>query len=208
MAKEERERRPRRQLIVKLIIALVVVVGVALAGVRIGAEFAKEPDPVITAELIGQQLTSAQELVSVDYRYTNMGKYENRLDFYGWPVPFTSKSFIVSYDGIIKAGVDLNQVKVNVNEAVKAVTVTLPESKIVSHEIPEDTIEVFDENDNLFNHITIDDYTGFALDQKAAVEQKAIDNGLLTAASEQAREAVETLLRLMPGMDKYTLAVK
>ena len=207
MAKEERERRPRRQLIVRLIIALVVVVGVALAGVRIGAEFAKEPDPVITAELIGQQLTSAQELVSVDYRYTNMGKYENRLDFYGWPVPFTSKSFIVSYDGIIKAGVDLSQVRVNVNEAVKAVTVTLPESKIVSHEIPEDTIEVFDENDNLFNHITIDDYTGFAHDQKAAVEQKAIDNGLLTAASEQAREAVETLLRLLPGMDKYTLTV-
>ncbi len=207
MAKEERERRPRRQLIVRLIIALVVVAGVALAGVRIGAEFAKEPDPVITAELIGQQLTSAQELVSVDYRYTNMGKYENRLDFYGWPVPFTSKSFIVSYDGIIKAGVDLSQVRVNVNETVKAVTVTLPESKIVSHEIPEDTIEVFDENDNLFNHITIDDYTGFAHDQKAAVEQKAIDNGLLTAASEQAREAVETLLRLLPGMDKYTLTV-
>ena len=37
------------------------------------------------------------------YYYTNMGRFENQVDFYGWKVPFTTKSFIVSYDGVIKA---------------------------------------------------------------------------------------------------------
>ncbi len=208
MAKEEREHRSRKSWIIKLVVALVVVAGVALAGVRIGAELAKEPEPVITSELLGQQLQSVQELVSVDYRYTNMGKFENQLDFYGWHVPFTGKSFIISYDGIIKAGVDLGQAKVDVNELTKAVTVTLPESAILSHEIPESSIQVFNEKDGLFNPITIDDYTGFTRDQKAAVEQKAIDNGLLTAASQRAGDTVKSLLELIPGMDRYTLAVK
>lgn len=208
MAKQETERKPRVSWKAKLIVALVVIVGVALAGVRIGAELGKEPEPEITSDLIGQQLRAVQELVSVDYHYTNMGKFENKIDFYGWAVPFTGKSFIVSYDGIIKAGVDLSQAKADVNELTKTVTVTLPESQIISHEIPEDSIEIFDESDNIFNHITIEDYTGFTRDQKTEVEGKAIENGLLTAASERAREAVEALLTLMPGMDGYTLTVK
>ena len=61
----------------------------------------------ITADLLDQQLREVSDLVTVEYRYTNMGKFENTLDFYGWEVPFTTKSFIVSYDGVIRAGVDL-----------------------------------------------------------------------------------------------------
>ena len=208
MAKEESGRGSRLSLKVKILLGIVAVVAVGAVGLLIGMNFGKEPEPVITADLIGQQLQDAQELVSVDYRYTNMGKFENQLDFYGWNVPFTDKSFIVSYDGIIKAGVDLSQVKPEVNEVTKTVTVTLPESRIISHEIPESSIQVFNEKDGLFTPITIEDYTGFTQDQKGTVEQKAIDNGLLTAASQRAREAVSSLLSLMPGMDKYTLTVK
>ena len=88
----------------------------------------------------------------------------------------TTKSFIVSYDGVIKAGVDLDRLQVTVGD--EEITVTLPESRIISHEIPEDSLEVFDESDNLFNHITIEDYTAFTRDQKSAMEQRAVDGGL------------------------------
>ena len=146
-----------------------------------------------------------QELVSVEYHYTNMGKFENQVDFYGWKVPFTTKSFLVSYDGEIKAGVDLSGAVVEVDgETVK---VTLPAAEILSHEIPEDSIEVFDESHNIFNPIKIKDYTGFTQSEKLAVEQRAEENGLLSAADEKARAAVESLLTLLPGMDGYALTV-
>ena len=167
----------------------------------------REQQPTITSDLLGQQLRSVQELVSVEYHYTNMGKFENQLDFYGWKVPFTTKSFLVSYDGVIKAGVDLSGAEVDVDELRKAVTITLPESKILSHEIPEDSLQVFDETRNIFNPITIEDYTGFTKDQKAEVEQKAIDEGLLTDAAEKARGAVETFVSLLPGSDTYTWTI-
>ena len=142
------------------------------------------------------------------YYYTNMGRFENQVDFYGWKVPFTTKSFIISYDGVIKAGVDLTKVSIPVDEAAKTVSVTLPGSQILSHEIPEDSLEVFDESDNIFNRITIEDYAGFTKDQKALMEQRAIDNGLLTGADEKARDAVSAFLSLLPDMEAYTLTVQ
>ena len=208
----ELERKPRLRLRTKLlltVLALLLVGGLVMAAFLCGlSRGGREAEPVITGDLLGEHLRSAQELVTVAYYYTSMGRFENQVDFYGWKVPFTAKSFIVSYDGVIKAGVDLSQVQVEVDEIRQAVTVRLPGSRILSHEIPEDSIEVFDESDNLFNRITIEDYTGFTLDQKKAMEQRAEDNGLLTSADEKARTAVESLLTLMPGMESYTLTVE
>ena len=102
---------------------------------------------------------------------------------------------------------DLSKAAVEVDEAGRRITVTLPDSRILSHEIPEDSIEVFDESDNVFNRISITDYTSFTGDQKKIVEQRAADNGLLTGADEKAAEAVDALLRHMPGVEDYTLEV-
>ena len=190
-------------------LALAVLCGAALAAFLYGvAKGAEEEPPVVTSDLLGEQLRSVQELTTVAYYYTNMGRFENQVDFYGWKVPFTTKSFIVSYDGVIKAGVNLEDVSVEVNEESKTVTVTLPGSKILSHEIPEDSLEIFDESDNIFNRISIEDYAGFTKDQKDKMEQRAIDNGLLTSANEKARAAVTSFLSLLPEMEVYTLTVK
>ena len=190
-------------------LALAVLCGAALAAFLYGvAKGAEEEPPVVTSDLLGEQLRSVQELTTVAYYFTNMGRFENQVDFYGWKVPFTTKSFIVSYDGVIKAGMNLEEVSVEVDEESKTVTVTLPESKILSHEIPEDSLEVFDESDNIFNRISIEDYAGFTKDQKDKMEQRAIDNGLLTSANEKARAAVTSFLSLLPEMEVYTLTVK
>lgn len=202
MARSE-QRKPRKWLLLKLAAACIVLCAMFLFGMRAAG---REKSPEITSDLLGEQLRTVQELVSVEYHYTNMGKFENQVDFYGWKVPFTTKSFLVSYDGEIKAGVDLSGAEVGVNG--EAVTVTLPAAEILSHEIPEDSIEVFDESHNIFNPIKIEDYTGFTQSEKRAVEQRAEEHGLLTSADEKARAAVESLLKLLPGMEGYTLTVR
>ena len=193
--------------ILLILLTLLLICGAVLAAFLCGLRQASQAaEPQITGDLLASQLRSVQELVTVSYYYTNMGRFENQVDFYGWKVPFTTKSFIVSYDGVIKAGVDLEKLQVSIGDG--EVTVTLPESRIISHEIPEDSLEVFDESDNLFNHITIEDYTAFTRDQKSAMEQRAVDGGLLDRANQEARTAVDSLLRIMPGLEEYTLTVK
>ena len=205
------ETKPRRMglkmKILLILLTLLLICGAVLAAFLCGLRQASQAaEPQITGDLLASRLRSVQELVTVSYYYTNMGRFENQVDFYGWKVPFTTKSFIVSYDGVIKAGVDLEQLQVSIGGG--EVTVTLPESRIISHEIPEDSLEVFDESDNLFNHITIEDYTAFTRDQKDAMEQRAVDSGLLDRAGQEARMVVDSLLRLMPEAEAYTLTVK
>ena len=205
------ETKPRRMglkmKILLILLTLLLICGAVLAAFLCGLRQASQAaEPQITGDLLASRLRSVQELVTVSYYYTNMGRFENQVDFYGWKVPFTTKSFIVSYDGVIKAGVDLEKLQVSIGGG--EVTVTQPESRIISHEIPEDSLEVFDESDNLFNHITIEDYTAFTRDQKSAMEQRAVDGGLLDRANQEARTAVDSLLRIMPGLEEYTLTVK
>lgn len=171
-----------------------------------------EGTPEITSQRIGEELNSLRELVTKEYLYTNADQYENRsqVTIRNWDIdiPLTGKSFLLAYDGRIKAGVDLSRAQVEVDGDRETVTVTLPASEIVSHEIFEDDIRVFNERDSLFNKITIDNYNEFVSEQKEIMEQKAVDMGLLTGASQEARESLRAFLELMPGMDGYRLEIR
>ena len=182
-----------------------------------------EAEPVITSDTVVERLNSLGELVTVEYLYTNADKYENQnqVSVHKWSInlPFTTKSFLVSYDGFIKAGVlaydgrikagvDLKDIRIEVEEKSRRVTVILPKSKITSREIFEDNIRVFDERDSVFNKITIENYNDFVASQKDSMEQRAIELGLLSSADNNAKNVVRTFLALIPGMDTYALTVK
>lgn len=152
----------------------------------------KKSEPVLSNSVLEQKLQTINELATVSYQYTNMGKFEEQTDFYGWKVPLTKKSFIVAYDGMIKAGVDMSESTVTSNQ--NTIEITLPKAKILSHSIDDHSIEVFDETKNIFNPISLTDYTGFSIDQKGKMEEKAIQSGLLEQAEKQAEEAITQLL--------------
>ena len=88
----------------------------------------------------------------------------------------------------------MTEVKVDVDQSVKTVTVTLPQAEILSHEIDEDSVKIYDEKTSIFNAFTIEDYTSFYADQKKTVEKKARDKGLMSEAQTQAENAVRQLL--------------
>ena len=159
----------------------------------------------IDAVVLQNQLTEIRELATVTYAYTNMAQFESSSDFYGVKVPFTTKSFILTYDGTIKAGVDLDGAAVDISGTT--VTVTLPEARILSHEIDEGSVEVFDEKTTLFNPITLEDFTSFQADQKAAMEERALSRGLLEEARSKAVSSVKQLLAAaLP--DTYTVEIR
>ncbi|WP_130863319.1 DUF4230 domain-containing protein [Bacilliculturomica massiliensis] len=154
--------------------------------------------PKITSDLVSSRIEEISELAVTEYRYTNVGKFENRLDFYGWEVPLTMKRFIISYDGTIKAGVDMSQATVKV-AANGDISVTLPQAAILSHEIDLESITVFDETKNIFNPIQITDYVDFSKDQQASSENEAVEKGLLAEAQGKAEEVVTQWLAALYG---------
>lgn len=170
---------------------LLVVVCLCFGAGVLWAARSKAP-PEIDADLLTNRVQQAQELVTVKYFYTNMGKFEESSNFYGWRIPFSSKSFIVSYDGKISAGVDLGRASVKKEGA--QVVVTLPQPEILSHEIDQESLKVYDESRNIFNQISVEDYAQFSVDQQQVMEQKALEGGLLEEAKGAAERALTGLL--------------
>lgn len=185
---------------IKQIVFVVIVAAISLTvGSFIGG---KQSKPEITSDLITQQLRSASELTTLEYLYTNIGKFENNIDFNGWNIPLTTKEFVLSYDGVIKAGIDLEALEVKVEG--QKIMVTLPQATITSHIIDEKSIQLFNESKNIFNQISVQDYVDFT---KVLKEEKELDletKGLLEQAQEKSKEVLTTLIDTLTDHE-YTI---
>lgn len=189
-----------------LVAGVVLCIVIGIAGF-IGGRASSRP-PEVTAPdpiVLESQLTEIAELATVSYHYTNMSQFESSNNFYGVKIPFTTKRFILSYDGEIKGGVDLSKAAVEVSGTT--VRVTLPETEILSHEIDQDTLEVFDEKTSIFNPFRVKEFNNFQADQKEIMEKKALAGGFLETAAEKAQNSVRYLLeQSLP--EGYTLIVE
>ena len=67
--------------------------------------------------------------------------------------------------------------------------------QILSHEIDEKSIEVFDETKNIFNQISITDYNQFAIDQKDKMEKSVKEKGLLEEAQKKVESTIKTFIK-------------
>lgn len=143
-----------------------ILIGILLiTTILFGAKyFSAKNENKIDNKLIQNRIESAKELTTLKYSYTNMGQFENSSKIYGYDLPFTQKKFIVSYDGMISYGVDLEKMDVKVSG--KNINIKLPKSKVLSHEIYEDSLKIFDQKTSIFNPIKLEDYNDFSKNKK------------------------------------------
>ncbi len=169
------------------------------------AEVERLSDPVAVYEeatkeidirVINADIQSIGELATIEYLYTDAGKFEDPAELFGKEIPFsfTTKSFIAKWDGSIKAGVDITKVTAEANDTTKEILIHIPKAKILSHEIQEESIETLDEKNGLFNQIKVEDIREFDAISKDAMEQRAIENGILDKAFENAKEIIQQLV--------------
>ena len=186
-----------------VIAIIVLVIAIFFAGVHYASGSNNDK---ITSTTIKSQLTEINELALYSYDYSKVGKFSNKLSFNGWKIPLTQKNFIITYDGSIKAGIDLKQAKISIDN--DQLNITLPAAKILSHEIDENSIEVYDESSNIFNQISINDYKSFATKEKKKNEKEAISNGILEKSKTKAEQTLTTYLQAIPEIkDHYKLNI-
>lgn len=163
------------------------------------------------SEAIMEEIMEIGELATVEYRYTNVGTLDasKKFSFVDWNIPFSEKTAVITMDGVIKVGVDMSQVKIIADESAKTISVTIPEAKILSNELFEDTMAVYVEEDSLFSKINLDDSSSIRTDIKTKSQNNAINNGLLDQAQKKAGEIIVYLIEAVPAVkDTYTIVVR
>ena len=75
-----------------------------------------EHEIVSNVDVVKEKLKATAELNTGSYLCTDVLTKSDSKKFKDWEIPFTEKSFIISYDGIVKAGIkDLTKAEVKQN---------------------------------------------------------------------------------------------
>ena len=194
--------RPRRRrflggrLLIFLLCVLVVGAGVWwLSGSR----------RAITANVTEMGLRNIGEMATQAGYFTSVQTIEKSRDVFGIEVPGTRSSYVYSYDGDIKAGLDFSDVEIQVNELTRVITVRLPEIRILSVEIQEDSFVLYNDGSNLFTALKLEDVNRSNAEMIRVTKETAIKNGILESARDNAEVLIRGFLSTAYDMNVYTI---
>lgn len=182
-----------RRILTGILIVLIIVAGII--GLR-KTIFSDSQTTKIGFEDIGELATQSAYCTQVNVT-------DSSRELFGAKIPFTQSKYIYSYDVVVKAGFDFEEIEWSKND--KTIEVKLPEAKILSSEIDLDSFKVYHEQESIYNQIALEENNEALAKLKKTAEKDAIENGLL----ENARSNAETILTGFFGneydLDKYEI---
>ena len=157
-----------------------------------------EHETITNVEVVKEKLEATAELNTGSYLCTDVLTKSDSKKFKDWEIPFTEKSFIISYDGTVKAGIkDLT--KAEVVENGDTIIVKLPEVEITGADIDNDSFQKLDESNNIFNPISVEDLNDAQKELKDKMIDRAVEKGVLDIAKSNAETVLGGMLASPTG---------
>ena len=193
------------------IISIIVIIALIAVGGYFGYRHLKgkligesKHEVVSNIEIIKEKLEATAELNTGSYLCTDVITEADSREIKGWKIPLTEKSFVVQYDGIVKAGIkDLT--KAQITEQGETIIVKLPQVEITGIEIDNDSFEKLDESNNIFNPISVEDLNNAQKELKDKMYERAIEKGVLDIARSNAETVLTEMLSSQSGEYKVKI---
>jgi len=164
-------------------------------------------DITLSGETIQSGLREIGKLCTAEYDFTHVETFESQKDLFGLKIPGTKASYVYSYDGTIMAGVDFTRISVEKDDARMRITIHFPKVEIISSEIDMDSFTLYGEKKSIFNPFEVED---FALTQSDMIRmelEKAVEDGILDRAAENAEQILINFLTGTFDLDRYEIRV-
>lgn len=180
-----------------VLIALVVVLAITVVGLGFKVSHTTESKTTkLGFEDIGEFATQSAYC-------TEVSATANARKLFGHNLPFTQSNIVFSYDVVIKAGYDFSAITWDVHDST--ITVKLPEVKVLSCEVKEDSFKKYVEDESIFTPFTLDDNNNAMKALKETAQTDAIANGLYENARSNAETMLTTFFSSAYDMDQYTI---
>lgn len=180
-----------------VLIALVVVLAITVVGLGFKVTHTTESKTTkLGFEDIGEFATQSAYC-------TEVSSTANARKLFGHNLPFTQSKIVFSYDVVIKAGYDFSAITWDVHDTT--ITVKLPEVKVLSCEVKEDSFKKYVEDESIFTPFTLDDNNNAMKALKETAQTDAIANGLYENARSNAETMLTTFFSSAYDMDQYTI---
>lgn len=150
-----------------------------------------------------KRILSLGELTTIEYHYQNLLSYEDTKELKGIELPFASKSLLVLYQGYIKAGVDLTDVSITVDDE-RNIVLKLKAATFTDNVISEENITIYHEKSSLLNPLKVEEVFHLLEVEKKKTQQELDQKGFLKQANQRTEELLNPLLKEM-GFEKVTI---
>ncbi|WP_372997275.1 DUF4230 domain-containing protein [Lutispora sp.] len=185
----------------KTIIILALILAILFLAYKL-VDSQKTPEPIIEVEnqtiedstVIMERVERLWEMSSNKYFYSNVLAFKDNLKIKDFQVPFTEKSYLIKYDGYLKAGINAEDMEILFNEG-KTIKIKLKNSKILDHVIDEKSVYVYDEKNSIFNNLSIKDIFNQLSEEKVNIESKLVEKGFLIDTNNNIKIFLEEFLR-------------
>lgn len=194
-------RRMRRLLIRIVVIALIAVV--LLLGYNYYKEQLFNRDVIatesqLTDTTVMRKLEGIGEFASYQYTFSNIREIRSTKQIFGVNIPGTTHIIRLSYEGVIKVGYQVSEIRINVDNEQHVISVTLPEIQVLDNYIDTDKLS-YSEQNNVFNPISGNEITEELDSIKAAELEQAISEGIYEKGEGHAKELITGLLAEFTG---------
>ena len=141
-------------------------------------------------------ISKTLELNTVKYNYSNLITVKKDKTINNIKLPFTEKSFIIKYEGVINGGIRSEDVKIISNEG-DSIKIEINECKILDHYIKDDGIYVYNTKESIFNKIEIQEVLDDISKHKKDYEKKVLEEGFLQEIEISTKENLTSILTSM-----------
>ena len=152
----------------------------------------------ITSEFVEQQISEISELATLHHHYRKNANYQDAkklLEYMpDWRINKSIKEFSLVYEGDVKLGYNLKDIKILVEPNTQSIFIYLPEPRILSHSIDFESIQILWERQGWFNNIRFEDFKQFFISEQKKYEQENSEE-----LKRRAREHAMKLIQLRLG---------
>ena len=200
MGDENKVSKRKKSMVKAKLIALIAVIVIALgAGLYFGKSLSSESRITkLGFEDMGELATQAAYCTMVE-------DTEAARDLFGVEIPFTQSRLIYSYDVIVRAGLDFEQIEWSVDEPNKVTEVKLPEIKVLNSELDTESFKLYLEDESIFRRISMEENNDSMIEMEENARRQAVGNGLLDEARANAEAILRSFFAGVYDLEKYEI---
>ncbi|HSQ89531.1 DUF4230 domain-containing protein [Romboutsia sp.] len=177
----------------KVIILLLILVTI-ITGLYFIHKFKNNQNIYKDTTKVMNTLSQVLNLSTVKYNYSNVITVKKDKSINNIRIPFTEKSFIIKYNGIINAGVKPEDIDI-VKNTGEEIFIEIEECEILDHYIDSDNIYVYDVKNSMFNKLEIQEVLDDINKYKKEYEEKALQEGLMKEIMKATKTSIENMLK-------------
>ena len=201
MGDENKVAKRKKSIVKAKLIALIAVIVIALgAGLYFGKSLSSESRITkLGFEDMGELATQAAYCTMVE-------DTEAARDLFGVEIPFTQSRLIYSYDVIVRAGLDFEQIEWSVDDPNKVIEVKLPEIRVLNSELDTESFKLYLEDESIFRRISMEENNDSMIEMEENARRQAVGNGLLDEARANAEAILRSFFAGVYDLEKYEIA--